>query len=103
MPRPSTPSPGASPVRAVALALAILTLATNGHAADSGEMEVRAAYLIKLVAFVDWPIASFAGPADPFAICIVGKDPFGPLLDKMTVGQKAAGRPMVVRRMPKAV
>jgi hypothetical protein len=52
---------------------------------------------------VDWPIASFAGPADPFAICIIGKDPFGPLLDRMTAGQKAAGRPMVVRRMSKAV
>jgi hypothetical protein len=66
-------------------------------------MAVRTAYLVKLAPFVDWPAASFAGPADPFVICVVGADPFGPQLDKMTVGQKAAGRPMVVRRMPKAV
>jgi hypothetical protein len=65
-------------------------------------MEVRAADLVKLAPFVDWPTTSFAGPADPFAICVVGKDPFGPVLDHLSAGQSLGGRPVVVRRIPQA-
>jgi hypothetical protein len=89
-------------IGALVLALAPLIVALESHAGEPSEIEVRAAYLVKLAPFVDWPAAAFAGPADPFAICVVGKDPFGPLLDRLSAGQSLGGRPMVVRRMPRA-
>jgi hypothetical protein len=72
------------------------------RAEDPAEAAAKAAFLSKLAPFVDWPPAAFATPADPFVICIIGKDPLGPALDQAIVGQKAAGRPIVARRLAKA-
>lgn len=90
-------------IGALVLVLAALVMARAGHAGEPLEVEVRAAYLVKLAPFVDWPAASFAAPADPFAICVIGKDPFGPVLDRLSAGQSLGGRPLAVRRMPRAV
>ena len=57
---------------------------------------VKAAYLSKFPPFVDWPAAA-AG--SPFTICIVGDDPFGNLIDRITAGQKVGDQPIVVKRL----
>lgn len=63
------------------------------------EREVKATYLYKLAPFISWP----APPALPaFTICVVGRDPFGGLLDRAVADQKAEGRPIVVRRLASA-
>ena len=66
------------------------------------EQAVKAAYLYKFVPFVVWTAAALGGPADPVAICVVGDDPFGPLLDRTVAGQRVEGRAIVVRRLAKA-
>ena len=84
------------------LALALLAPAFGAWAEDSLEKAVKAAYLYKFAPFVSWPAASFAGPADPFDICIVGADPFGALLDRAVANQHVDGRAILIHRMPKA-
>ena len=67
--------------------------------AASLEFAVKANYLYKFAPFVQWPPAAFAGPASPFAICVVGDDPFGVALDQAVKGQTVDGHPVLIRRL----
>lgn len=68
-------------------------------AAEPLEYAVKAAYLYKLGLFVEWPATAFATPASPLNLCVVGEDPFGPLLDTAVRDQRVGGRPIAVLRM----
>jgi hypothetical protein len=79
---------------------AALCLASSVHAEPSPSLEyaIKAAYLYKLAAFVEWPPSSFESPASPLHICIVGDDPFKAMLDQAVAGVTVAGRPIQVAR-----
>lgn len=62
------------------------------------EHQVKAAFLLNFTKFIDWPPGA-AGSDNPFAICVVGDDPFGTVLDQTVEGERAAGRNIVVRRV----
>jgi hypothetical protein len=70
-------------------------------AAQTNDMEyaVKAAYLYKFAPFVAWPPTAFRSLSSPFTLCVVGRDPFGDVLDQVTSGQSVYGRPIVVRRL----
>jgi hypothetical protein len=82
-------------------AAAALALGGNAAHAQEGSLEypVKAAFLYKFGSFVEWPPAAFAGPGAPVTLCIVGRDPFGPVLDSNVQGQTIETRPIVVRRL----
>jgi hypothetical protein len=85
----------------VVLALLMAVLQPPGalHAARApGEYEVKAALLFNFAKFVTWPAASFPSPDAPFAIGVVGDDPFGPALENVLAGKVVGGRPIVIRR-----
>lgn len=60
---------------------------------------VKAAYLSKFAAFVEWPEAAFPSPTSPVVLCVQGQDPFGPVLDQAVSGQRIGSRAMEVRRL----
>jgi hypothetical protein len=62
------------------------------------EYEVKAAFLYNFARFVEWPPESFRDPQEPFVIAILGRDPFGPVLDGTVAGKQVAGRPIAVKR-----
>ncbi|MBU3973192.1 MAG: YfiR family protein [Alphaproteobacteria bacterium] len=62
------------------------------------EYSVKANYLVRFAAFVEWPPRAFAGPQAPMVICIMGRDPFGARLERAARGQTAYGRPLAIRR-----
>jgi len=62
------------------------------------ESEVEAAYLYNFGKFVTWP-ADRAVANNPFEICIIGKDPFGKVLDATVVGERIGGRTISIRRL----
>lgn len=66
---------------------------------QSLEYAVKAAYLTKFIPFIQWPDATFASPAAPITICVLGNDPFGASLDKAAGGAKSVDRPILVRRL----
>jgi hypothetical protein len=68
-------------------------------AAEPLELAVKAAYLAKFPNYVEWPATSLGSPGRPFVLCVVGEDPFGPLLDEAAAGQQVQGRPLAVRRL----
>ncbi len=83
-----------------ALILATVLILTGAPVSAQPTLEntVKAAYLSKLAAFVDWPPTSFENPASPLRICVIGDDPFKSTLDRAVSGLSVAGRPVQVAR-----
>jgi hypothetical protein len=63
------------------------------------ETDVKAAFLLNFTKFIDWPASEGASSSTPFTICILGDDPFGPILDQMMQGESVNGRPLTVQRL----
>jgi hypothetical protein len=63
------------------------------------EYQVKAAFLLNFTKFIDWPQASFATAESPITICILGKDPFGPVLDEIIQGETVNSRKVIVQRI----
>lgn len=61
------------------------------------ELAVKATYLYKIAAFITWPPTAPLPPS--FNICILGNDPFGPVLDQAIQGQTVDGRPVAAIRL----
>jgi hypothetical protein len=63
------------------------------------EYQVKAAYLYNFGRFVEWPTTA---ADEPFAICVLGRDPFGQILDTTLTGLSIDGKAVVARRIGKA-
>jgi hypothetical protein len=63
------------------------------------EYEVKAAYLYNFGKFVRWPAAVASATPKSFSICILGSDPFGPVLDSMVANEAIEGRQLAVQRI----
>lgn len=81
------------------LALIFCTLPAAGQEPGPTEYQLKAAFLFNFAKFIEWPLGSFSGPQAPFSICILGADPFGPLMEETVRGQAISGRVVRVRRV----
>lgn len=63
------------------------------------EYQVKAALLLNLVRYSDWPVGAFAQTNSPYVIGIVGRDPFGADLEKTFERKKVKGRPFLLKRI----
>src|SRR4051812_38964081 len=94
---------GSAGWRRVLIGLAAALIAVVGaqvgpaRAQPSLATTIKATFLYKFAAFVEWP--TLAGGPGPFTLCVVGADPFGPVLDRVVAGQRIAGQPVLVRRL----
>lgn len=70
----------------------LITLAEASPDTKPTQYEVEAAYLFDFGKFIAWPANQRADL--PFEICILGKDPFGPVLDSTLAGETLRGRPV---------
>lgn len=66
------------------------------------EYQVKAAFLLNFTKFVDWPEPQPPGSNAPFAICVLGTNPFGGVLNQIAEGETAAGRKLVVLKVSPA-
>jgi hypothetical protein len=66
------------------------------------EYSVKANYLVRFAAFVEWPPRAFPTPQAPVVICVAGRDPFGGGIDAAARNQSAYGRMLAVRRPAEA-
>lgn len=85
---------------AAGVALVLIGGAAAGAEARSLEYPIKAAFLYKFGSFVEWPADSFPSASAPVTVCVVGRDPFGPVLDQTVRGQTVGMRPVTVRRLP---
>jgi hypothetical protein len=60
--------------------------------------KVEAAFLRNFSHYVTWPANAFAAPRSPWRIGILGRDPFGDILEKTFKGRTEQGRPFQIFR-----
>lgn len=85
------------------LAFLLLALFSGSTAAEEIEIQaqqnkLRAAYLYHFLQLVKWPGEDSGTTESTFTICIVGKDPFGDILE-VVAKKKARGRDIAIRRL----
>ena len=85
--------------------LALLLLLTPGSAtgqeqemAPAPEYKIKAGFLLNFTRYVTWPERSFSGPRSPIIIGILGRDPFGDIIDETIGGRTSQSRPVTIRR-----
>lgn len=88
--------------RSLGLVMAATSL-TAAAAADAApkslEAQVKAAFLPKFAAYVNWPPSAVGAATAPLELCIIGRDPFGADVDEAVVGQHVDQHALVVRRL----
>ncbi len=86
------------------LAVGLLALAPGSptraaEPASAREYQIKAAFLYNFTKFVSWPENAVSGEPKPLNICIIGRDPFGSVIDISTKGKFVKHRPLIVRRI----
>ena len=85
------------------LVLALLSIcAAAAHAQGSAmsESAVKAAFLFKFPAFVEWPAGTFQRPDQPLVIGVMGDDDVATDLEQIAAGRSVVVCLVVVRRLP---
>jgi len=80
---------------AVVLLSCAFSWAQTSKPSDS---QVEAAYLYNFGKFVTWP-SNRAATSYAFYICVLGKDPFGPILDETVNGEQIDGKKVGILRI----
>lgn len=67
------------------------------QAASADEYEIRAAMLINLTKFIDWPAWKMDSSHPQLVICILGSDSIGSIAERYAQNQIVSGKPLQVR------
>ncbi len=94
--------PAALGAIAILFFCAVKGQAVEAQSQTAGEYEVKAAFLYNFAKFIAWPDSSFADPRAPFAICVLGTDPFGRTLDGALEGKTIGRHPVTLARLEDA-
>lgn len=62
------------------------------------EYDLKAVFLFNFATFVEWPESARPPAGQPIIIGVLGRDPFGAMLDEVVVGEKSKDRPLEIRR-----
>ena len=65
---------------------------------ESVEFSIKAAFLLNFTRYVEWPAGAFESEDAPITIGVIGKDPFGPAIDRTMEHKMVGKRRIVVRR-----
>jgi len=65
------------------------------------EYQVEAAYLFNFAKFVTWP-AEVSSKRKSFDLCVLGPDPFGPVLLQTVNGETLDGKPVITKHIASA-
>lgn len=64
------------------------------------EYTLKAAFLYNFTLFVEWPSREAYVSGHPFKLCVLGRDPFGSLLDVLE-RERVKGKPVRITRVTK--
>lgn len=73
--------------------------AAMGSNATASAERVKAAFLYRFIAYVEWPATSFARSDSPYVIGIVNADDIAEELAGLVAGRQVNNRPVTVKRM----
>jgi hypothetical protein len=81
---------------------AFLSAPVRAETRSPTEYQVKAAFIYNFAKYIQWPRPSGSDSNRPFVIGLIGKDPFGPVLDQVMNGQSMQERPVIVKRFERA-
>lgn len=81
------------------LAASLLQQAQAQARIEASEASVKAAFLYKFPAYVEWPADAFASPAAPFTFGVMGQDDVAAELERLVAGRQWSGHPIAVKRV----
>ena len=91
------------------LTLLVLVVAVGTSSGDppppplrSPEYAVKSAFLFNFAKFVEWPEGTFRVAEGQLRVCVLGDDPFGPVLDETIAGKEMVGVRLSVERLGRA-
>lgn len=88
---------------ALALSLVLLAGAAPARAGDpAAEAEIRAAFLLNLVKYVEWPSGAFASESDPIVVGVLASPRVARALGDLAARTAVGSRPVRVRSVPAA-
>ena len=90
--------PGAFLLSILCFWLLVLGRNPAGGQTVSHEYPLKAVFLLNFAQFTDWPTNAFDQPDSPLVIGVLGKDPFGSVLDDAIKDETVRGRKFVVER-----
>ena len=91
-----------TPPRPGLLAAALVLCTLHPHAEDVTESRLKAAFVLKVPQFVEWPRPAVEG-RPTIDICVAGPDPFvSELHELLTSDDDLAGRPLAVRQIERS-
>jgi hypothetical protein len=79
--------------------LAGFLVAFAGYACAQSDVQVKAAFVFKFGAFVEWPPSALPSPETVFEIGVLGADALADELERVTSGRKVREHPVAVRRL----
>jgi hypothetical protein len=83
---------------ALLLLLLFSTIYSPAQKSSPTESQVKAAYLFNFARFVRWTSPP-AHHDDSLQICVLGKNPFGTVLDATVKGERIDGRPVITKNI----
>jgi hypothetical protein len=88
-------------VAVIRTVVAVVALAASALALAQAPLEraVKAAYVYKFLAYVDWPAAAFDTPDAPFVIGVLGSDAIADELRQIVAGRAVGERAVQVKRL----
>jgi hypothetical protein len=86
----------------VLLLVVVAPLARGNEDASIATQRIKAAFLYKFAAYVQWPAGAFTEAGSPIVIGIAGADPMARELAQAVAGRKVGTRPMQVHRLGRA-
>lgn len=76
------------------------TLSSSAPAAAGiAESDVKAAFVLNFIKFVEWPSSAFDSPEAPIVLSVLGNDPVAHSLASLD-GRTVSGRRIVFRKVP---
>jgi hypothetical protein len=72
------------------------------RAGEASELEVKAAFLLNFLKFVEWPADRLSDPAAPYVIAVIGEDALGTTLLGTTSGKTIGTRAVQVQVVARA-
>lgn len=85
----------------VAMVLLMPCMALAQIETQTVEYQVKAAFLYKFAAYIEWPAQTFDRADSPFVIAVFNADSFADTLEQTTSGRRVNGHPFEIRRLHK--
>jgi hypothetical protein len=70
-----------------------------GSAAGPSEEQVKAAYLLRFIGYVEWPASAFSKPDSPYVVGILHADGIAEELTVLAAGKAVSNRPVIIKRL----